>query len=408
MNQAVNKKNQKIDWLLSYQLALAVASTLAFGTNLATYLFDIGIGPAPTTWVIVFGIATIPLIIAFSARCKYLPINLIAWCALYLGFSAFSFLLSAQSEVIVQIFRNRFLSTAFLVINLFLISSPNKNIEIWVRRAIFIVTIISIINIFNELIDPSMFGGLNESGRPAGFYGNPNTAACAVILGLIFSIGILPLQFRLIFLAVCGLGVFLTFSRGGLIGWLMITVFFIHRQIIPRRQSLYTILFLLGIVIAFGISSSLLVNQLSSNLNLDDNALARLQFLLNPSLQPVNDDTSRLDIIPFAWSKFVESPILGHGIGYTEIWGQIRPHNMYLMLIVEHGFLGITLLPLLVFLTTVNARGEVKDIGSIFAVFILMWGLFSHNVFEERNILLMFSLMASMNWRSQLEQQKLI
>jgi O-antigen ligase len=409
MNLTLNKKIKKIDLLLCYQCVLAISSVLIFGTNLATYLFDIGIAPSPTTWIICFGIAAIPLLFSFSSRYKYISLNSVSWCGLYLVVSLVSFLFSDQSEIISQIFRNRILSVFFLLLNL-LLFSKSKNIEIWVRRTIFVVTIISIANLFYEFMYPSIFSGLtglNDSGRPAGFYENPNTAGCAVLLGLIFSISILPLKYRLLFLTICGVGAFLTFSRGAMIGWIIITVIFTVKHIIPRRQVIYGILALLGILISLGISSDLIANQLSSNFNLSNNAMTRMEFLLNPKFEFVNDDTSRVDIIPFAWRQFLESPLFGHGIGYTEIWGEIRPHNMYLMMIVEHGFLGVIILPTLVFLSIKNAQKEVKTIGLSFAIFILVWGLFSHNILEERNILLMFSLMASMNLRSQLEQWNL-
>jgi O-antigen ligase len=382
MTPTLNKRNQKMNLLLYYQCILAISFVLAFGTNLDVYLFDAGITSPPTVWITIFGIAAIPLLLSFSSRFKYL--------------------LSVQTETITQVFRNRAFLVFFIILGLFIFSG-NKIVETWVKRTIFIVTVIAIINNFHELIDPLTFTSLNESGRPAGFYQNPNTSGCAILLGLIFSISILPIKYRLIFLTMCGIGVFITFSRGAMLGWVIITVIFIVKRIISRRQAMYAI-FAIGILISLGISSDFILNQVGANLSLEDNAMTRMQFLLNPSLDLVNDDTSRLDIVPFSWRKFLESPIFGHGIGYTHIWGDIRPHNIYLMLIVEHGFLGILIVPILVFLTIQNAQLEIKNIGFSFAVFILIWGFFSHNILEERNILLMFSFMTSMNLRSQIEQ----
>ena len=78
---------------------------------------------------------------------------------------------------------------------------------------------------------------------------------------------------------------------------------------------------------------------------------------------------------------------------------------MYLLFITEHGIFGIFILPLLVYVVTWHSRGESKDIALAFSAFILLWGLFSHNIVEERYILMSFSLMAAMNMTSRQEQK---
>jgi len=67
--------------------------------------------------------------------------------------------------------------------------------------------------------------------------------------------------------------------------------------------------------------------------------------------------------------------------------------------------MGVFILPLLVYVVTWHSRGESKHIASAFSAFILLWGLFSHNIVDERYILMCFSLMAAMNVTSRLEQK---
>ena len=62
----------------------------------------------------------------------------------------------------------------------------------------------------------------------------------------------------------------------------------------------------------------------------------------------------------------MKRPFFGHGIGYIREWGDNLPHNMYLTLMVEHGFMAAILLPLLVLLIAQNATGEAKNLGLFF------------------------------------------
>ena len=116
---------------------------------------------------------------------------------------------------------------------------------------------------------------------------------------------------------------------------------------------------------------------------------------------------ARLEVVIIAWNMLAEHPILGNGIASTKNLNGlgISTHNVYLLFMAEHGILGFFILPLLVCAVTWHSRGESKDIALAFSVFMLLWGMFSHNVVEERYILMSCSLMAAMNVTSRLEQK---
>jgi O-antigen ligase len=97
-----------------------------------------------------------------------------------------------------------------------------------------------------------------------------------------------------------------------------------------------------------------------------------------------------------AWRLFLESPVTGRGIGITtmEVIVGEGPHNMYLMLMAEQGFVGLVLY--LSFIAVIGRAGlrlarnagdqEGHDIGKamiLLAMFMFAYGFFSHNVFEE-------------------------
>jgi O-antigen ligase len=97
-----------------------------------------------------------------------------------------------------------------------------------------------------------------------------------------------------------------------------------------------------------------------------------------------------------AWKLFLDSPVIGRGIGATRVEAIVGegPHNMYLMLMAEQGFVGLALYPALVAilwrrgrkLSRVATTREGAEVGKamlLYAVFMLIYGFFSHNVFEE-------------------------
>lgn len=398
-------KNNKI-FLFYYQFVLAVAGIYIFFTDLDVYLYNAGIGPPPKLFSMVFFAASIPLFLSLFAEVNnfYSLLGIISWICLYLGISLFSILQTTQSEKVLQEFDNRILAVIFILV-MISIFSRYPIIQIWARRAISSVGILNVFNNITELINPLAFGGVNLTGRPAGFYIDPNKTGCSLILSLIFSIGVIPPKYRIPFALVIGVGVLITFSRGSILSWLIIVTVLIIQGKISRNQLLYWGM-ITGVVIilitTLGIGS-LSTGGLEDSLVLNDNMLGRLAWLQDPSAADANKDNSRLEVVEFAWKKFKEHPWVGNGIAYTQEWGEIRTHNMYLFLMVEHGYFAMLLMPLFILAVTHHAKSESKDIALNFAPFMMLWGIFSHRVFEERYILIIFSLMAAMRMSSVLE-----
>ena len=223
------------------------------------------------------------------------------------------------------------------------------------------------------------------------------------MLGMILSITVLPLKYRLLFLIICSFGIVLTFSRGALLCLPIVISILAAHKIIQRNQLLFVIFGLSITIFCLGVSGNFIVNY-ASDLGLNDNAKTRIQAFIDPiSNWEAGDDTSRIDIIPFALQNFSNHPFFGNGIGFTQTWGEILPHNIYLLFMVEHGILGTLIFPTLILSIVNKSLGEVKSIGQAFAVFVLIWGIFSHNILDERYSLVAFSLMTAMNVDSQLE-----
>ncbi len=394
--------NIKFDLLFYYQCALAIAAVFVFFTDINSYLYTSGIvSQPPLFWILGFAVASIPLI--FS-RDKYIPTSVILWCFGFIFVSLLWFVLfSASGELAFEELRKRLLAVIFLIAMAF-IFSRNPTIHYLTRWAIFLAVLITVFNSIYEFFNPAAFNALGNGGRVTGFYLNPNSNGCALILGMIFSVSILQPIYRLPFVYLVGIGVFLTFSRGAILGWLITVIIFTVAGVLHFNKILYWILGIGTFIISLG---SQWWQELLQNLDLNANSLERIAWFQNISTSDSEDSAdSRLEVAQLAWQMFMKHPFFGNGIGSTLTWNvEISTHNIYLYYMADHGIIGVLILPVLVYGAIRHARGETKYIGLAFAVFILLWGLFSHNVLEERYILILFSLMAGMTEGSKLDQK---
>ncbi|MGF1675153.1 MAG: O-antigen ligase family protein, partial [Rivularia sp. (in: cyanobacteria)] len=245
-------------------------------------------------------------------------------------------------------------------------------------------------------------------GRPAGFYKDPNKSGAALIMGLIFTIGLLPKKYRLAYFVIVSIGAFITFSRGAMLCLVILLFLLIVKRLIPISQ-VYSIIGLLIILLLAGNIGNYLLDQASELGILNHSIEKRIVAITNfadSDAREADDGSSRSDVASLAFRSFLKQPLFGHGIGYIREWGEILPHNMYLTFMIEHGFIGAIILPLFVLSITRNAYGETKNISLFFGSFILIWALFSNTVLEDRETLMMFVLLAVMSKYSKLEKIK--
>ncbi|MDZ8184588.1 MAG: O-antigen ligase family protein [Nostoc sp. ChiSLP02] len=402
--------HKKTNFLTYYQCGLAVVAVLIFFTNLDVYWQTAGIlSLEPLHWIILLIVASTPIIFLFPSREKFLPKSLLIWCFGYFVISLFYFWLFSSTPEAFQELRTRILSIIFLVL-ISLILSKYYLIQIFTRYAIILVGLLStIVNIY-EFFNPLTFSAVNETGRAAGFYINPNTSGCALVLSLIFGVDLLQPKYRIPFALIIGVGVFLTFSRGSLIGWIVVMIILTNANVTPRRQ-LFLWLVGLGIMIAFvgGITGNLFdLDSLQDMGLINDNVLGRLQEFGSPSTTDDDAALARIEVVKIAWQMFSEHPFIGNGIGSTRglsVGGlsthDISTHNMYLYFMTDHGIIGALIYPLLIYAVTCSYKAKNKYIIWGFVSFYLIWGFFSHNIVEQRFHLMTFSLMATMNQSNQ-------
>lgn len=407
-------KDKSRDKLIYYQCALAVGFVFVFFTNFDTYLYYAIAAPNPKNWIAIFTVFSIPLFLSFQSRKKYLPGAVIVWLYGYLAMSLVSFLLFAHDEPVIAFeeLRTRILSVFFIFMGLF-IFSKHLLVQLWTRRAILLVTIINVFATIYGLFQPEKFVTIVESqsilatGRPAGFYVDANRAGCVLVIGMIFGIGLLPRKYRLLLVLLVIPGIFVTFSRSAILCLVAALVtLVIKREISYKQLFLWIALLVVGLIMFSAIGTGLDLGNLETNGLLNNNTLERLTQFQSPTGVKELDESalSRIAIVEITWQKILESPFLGCGIGYGLVLAEMHPelgniesHNMYLSLMLEHGFIGAAMFPLLTFVSTQKAIGENQAISLAFAALVSIWGFFSHNILEHREFLMIFAFLSAMN-----------
>jgi hypothetical protein len=404
---------------LLYQCLLAVGAIIIFFTKLDVYLEKRGWCFLPLYWVVIFTVAAFPLILSFKSRIKWFSFPLFMWCCLYFAISLLSLIsvlpfgAGMPIKITIQDLETRILSILFLLLMSSIFAATNTLVHLWCQRTILIVAFLNVFNIIYEFFDPLAFGALDEVGRPAGFYINANEAGIGLILSLILSINIIKPRYRFLLALIIGSGIILTFSRGSILGWIVTVTGLVTTKIIPRRQFLFLIflLSLLLILLVSQLKSLSYLTKADGSPLLSQGLLQRIEWIQNPIVNRDPDNFSRLRLLKDGWQKFSEKPFLGNGIGSSRDKNNssddggftgIRPHNLHLSNMIEHGFLGFLILPILLLATTWKARGEVKNLGIVFVTFYMVAANFSHILLINRYNLLAFSLMASMSVRSRL------
>ncbi|MEH1829418.1 MAG: O-antigen ligase family protein [Nostoc sp.] len=412
----ITVSQKKTNLLIYYQCWLAIVAVSIFFTNLDVYWQTTGILPLePLHWIILLIGASTPIIFSFSSRKKFLSKSLLRWCVGYFVISLFYFWLFSSTPEAFQELRVRVLSIIFLLLAL-IIFSKYYVVQKVTRYAIIIAGLLAtVINIY-EFFNPLVFIAVNETGRAAGFYMNPNTSGSALVLSLIFGVDLLKPKYRAFFALLIGVGVFITFSRGSLIGWLIVMIILISRNIIPRQQFFLWFVVLATIVTAVvGITgNSLSLESLQDTGLINNNVVGRLQEFGSPSNTDDDAALARIEVVKLAWHMFSEHPFIGNGIGSTSSLNvgalsthDISTHNMYLYFMADHGILGAFIYPLLIYAVTHPYQENNKYIIWVFMAFYLIWGFFNHNIVVQRFYLMTFSLMATMNQTTQRLNYKL-
>ncbi|MEA5571823.1 O-antigen ligase family protein [Calothrix sp. UHCC 0171] len=348
-------------------------------------------------WIIPYIILTIPVLI-IRKKGEYPPISILWWCLGFFLLAFFSYSFFPPSESSLRIFIDRSSSTLFLLVTTFLFA--DRRIQNWTKYVLMSAIGMGVFNNLYHIANPSAFGGLVE-GRAVGFYLDPNDCANALILGMILTVEMLPKKLRFLWVVIVGLGVISTFSRGGILAWVVVVMMMSITRIVSLQKSLLWVVGI-GLILFFATQLGSIGDSVNIHNQLDSIALQRVESMIDGG-DVVEDESTieRKAVAEKGWEMFLERPIFGYGIGSTFDYSitkfSVSTHNMFLLYAAEYGIVGILILPLATYAVTHRARGETRKIGIIFTIFILFVSLFSHTVLSLLYYLIPFALMAVMS-----------
>lgn len=375
--------------IAAYRTLLAVGLVLVFFTNLANYGLRFGV--PPLFWVAGFVVAAAPLALRDLLRrgLRVEPIGV--WAFAYLLVSLLWFASSSQSALAWQGVQTRVLSVGFLLLATFLFSDARARQA--ARRTIVVATVLAVALNLWEVAFPMTFSDI--PGRASGLFANVNQSGAALVLGLILGAPALAPGWRAAYALAAGVGILATVSRAAILGWLGVMAAWAARRG-ARGPALATAGLLAVAVVAFAVSPWWAATEqaLVERGVLTENVRERLDVFGD---EPADASTlERQQVAGLAWQAFAERPLAGAGTGAsTETPFELGPHNMYLALMVDHGVVGLFLVPALL-LAVAWGLAPARAPDAVLAVlFVAFWSFFSHNVLEERYLLLALGFVAA-------------
>ncbi len=408
MTSLIKQKNQsETRLIIYYQGFLAVAAILVFFTRLDVYLQD-HLSIIPLYWLIGFLLASLPLFISLFNRFEDISINILVWSGVYIALSLISILIQPTFPD-QQFLEDQYRTIIFLFLVL-AIFSYHPLVSRWVKLTILGVTLLNVSMFVYEFLNPLAFHEIQRAaGRSSGFYDDSNTAGIAIILGMIFTIDMIKPKYRLFYALFIFLGIASTFSRGSIAGWALVVGLFILTKVIPRYQMPLVLLFFMIIIsiLSTQLNNLKYLKTANGNALFQKDTLARVEFLIDPFAQKDNSKASRLHHLEDAWKKFERSPFIGNGLGsgqntatISQVGKAQRSHNTYLDLMVEYGFLGALIFPSLLVACVWEAEGPFKKQASVFVLFLMSQGFFSHTLLSESCSLIFYAIMANLTKHS--------
>ena len=230
-------------------------------------------------------------------------------------------------------------------------------------------------------------------GRAAATFFNPNKAGEAMLLTFVLAIPVLRPLYRALFLFLVGAGVILTFSRGAILGWMLLWSYLVLRRGVPK-YTLAVPLLALGVLPVLLVSFESYLAGRADLLEHLDNLLGRLDFFRSRVL---DDDSAleRAQVVEAGLDLFLDQPIFGAGAAVTHLWSlRVSIHNQLVMLAAEYGVFGIALWTSLAVILWKGRYFQEKTFHQTVATGFVFMSMFTHNMFDYLYWFLTFALVS--------------
>jgi O-antigen ligase len=285
----------------------------------------------------------------------------------------------------------------FLVGMIFVCSSVHQ--PVW-KTSVLVAFAITAVTICVDVFVPGTFS--SNAAQAAGIAENPNGGALVILLLLV---ALLDWERRLMnatalaLLIVALVSVYFTLSRAGMLTYVMVALFYFLRM---RRLAMSIPPLLATMALSLLLAATFVWDGQSQS----EPAILQIATAKRDDLWAIGSNSTdksiveRIEVVERSLELMAEAPIAGLGSGYS--YGMIPgPHNMYLARWIDNGVLGFLSYCLLILaLLAVNYRRNNIE-GLVLAFVMAFFGLFSHNVLEDRTLLLLLAVSTASRARSE-------
>lgn len=383
--------------LVNRATRLSALWVLAFFSNLPLYVGTFVFPPLqPLHWIIALLVPTLIVLLGdgrLAQRPLTFPAVLAAYACLCLAWYV------GQGGGDLTVLRQRILGLIFCSA-CYLVFTTSENALRTAQKTTIAVVIGSVLLNFYDISHPYVlipsYSEFATVGRAAGLFINPNQAGTALVLGLVLSIRLVPMRWRVAYLVFVAAGVTVTLSRSAMLSF-VVACFGLavgRHRLLTLRQILYALA--VGAVAAWA-TWLVVAAEIEQRFNIDPAVFAdRVLWILDPSGRSDFSQTERLQLLQRGLEQFLASPLWGNGIGSTELWAErTSTHNLYVMLASDFGMLGLFMLPGIVFAAVGSIPSRVREV-TVGGLVILVYGLFSHNVLGEFYVLISIAMLAAL------------
>ena len=271
----------------------------------------------------------------------------------------------------------------------------------FLRASLIVAFFLLLGSIAADVMRPGTFSVITF--RAGGFPVNPNGAAFVLIVLACTIVRFDRFRwFDLGVLLLTALGVMATLSRGGVLLFAFLLVGYVAAIVVRsrggavRRVGRLVSIAAAGVVAAVAMST---IMQRGTIFSLDSDRLKIFQG----HEEALTGQDARFQALSTWWPYVQESPLLGHGTGFTmDDLGGTRegPHNIYLQQWVNSGIGGLVCYVWLLIAATRLFWVRRYMPGLMFMGLMFIEGVVSHNLFDERVFLLPLGIMLTLSYQA--------
>lgn len=400
-----------------------VSLAVVFFTNLDAFVYlTTGLWyTRPVYWTLAALLISLPLLAKQFAHAIPLlrsPIGL--WSIGFLALSVLYLLLFPRSPAATAVMFQHMHFVVLFWLFVLVFSAARREAMIALAVCTVGVALLSWLEFFHPLATNAF------DCRAVGTYLNPNGAAYALVFGMLAGLRAFSDRARAWFVMIIGISILPTYSRSGMIIYLVAMLVFLASGLIrwqrlmrPALAGIFAtvLLFSLAFMNVGGrldcvshqvADRAKVIFAFSAGSDSVEPIVAPLSVTVESVASPLDSAKSdfstqeRVFLLRNAFSEYRKNWVFGEGLGATwTMGGGQRTHNIYLEKAIEMGVIGLLLWPAFLLLLVFSCQGESRQLAWALLSSSLVLGLFSHNLFESRQIVIAAALLLTMHTNKQ-------